>query len=113
MRAEESGERGLQGSGEVLETFFFELWESRALCSVGEEVSTRGEPERAEGTRGKSWRWSRFAGAKGRSVRVQPWWEAKLTGGGSVSDPLSVTGGGRRGLHVELEAVAKPDRVKF
>lgn len=46
-------------------------------------------------------------------MRVQPWWEAKLTGGGSVSDPSSVTGGGRRGLHVELEAVAKPDRVKF
>ena len=42
-------------------------------------------------------------------VRVQPWWEAKLTGGGSVSDPSSVTGGGRRGLHVELEAVAKPE----
>ena len=37
----------------------------------------------------------------------------KLTGGGSVSDPSLVTGGGRRGLHVELEAIAKPDRVKF
>lgn len=27
-RAEESGEQGLQGSGEVLETFFSELWET-------------------------------------------------------------------------------------
>lgn len=97
MRAEGSGERGLQGSGEVLETFFSELWETRALCTVGEEVSSWGEPERAERKRGESQRWSRFSGAKGRSVHVQPWWEAKLTGGGSVSDPSSVTGGGRRG----------------
>ena len=33
-RAVESGERGLQGSGEVLETFFSELWETRAFCRV-------------------------------------------------------------------------------
>ena len=33
-------------------------------------------------------------------------------GGGSGCHPFLVTGGGRRGLHVELEAEAKPDRVK-
>lgn len=69
------------------------------------------EPERAEGTRGELRRWSRFTGAKGRSVRCNPGGRSSSQGGGS--HPSLVTGGGRRGLHVELEAEAKPDRVKF
>ena len=96
-RAEKNGEWGLQGSGEVLETFFSELWETQAFYSDGEKVSIQGESERAEGTRGESRRWSRFAGAKGRSVRVQPWWEKKLTGWWLCLSPLLVDRGWEKG----------------
>ncbi|MXQ90159.1 hypothetical protein E5288_WYG017293 [Bos mutus] len=58
---------------------------------------------------------SRGDGAGSRGPRAgpcvcNPGGRRSSRGGGSVSHPFLLTGGGRKGLHVELEAEAKPDR---
>lgn len=112
-RAEENGEWGLQGSGEVLETFFSELWGTQAFYRVTGKRSASRESLRGQRGQGAS----RGDGAGSRGPRAgpcmcNPGGRRSSRGGGSVSHPFLLTGGGRKGLHVELEAEAKPDRVK-